>query len=140
MAMDKVLLDTDMFSEILKGINPQVASRSAAYREVFGKYTISVITVMEIIKGLHKVQRESQIDIFIQGLHKLEVLQVDSLIAETAGRIYADLERRGQTIGYADPLIAATALHHKRVLVTGNQSHYQRIQALGYPLKLDNWR
>jgi hypothetical protein len=26
------------------------------------------------------------------------------------------------------------------VLVTGNQNHYLRIQALGYGLKLDNWR
>ncbi|MGH9956676.1 MAG: hypothetical protein ACREBC_06050, partial [Pyrinomonadaceae bacterium] len=26
------------------------------------------------------------------------------------------------------------------VLVTGNTFHYQRIQALGYPLQLDNWK
>jgi len=37
-------------------------------------------------------------------------------------------------------MIAAIALRHGLVLVTGNTDHYQRIQALGYPLKLDNWR
>ncbi len=130
MAMDKVLLDTDIFSEILKGVNSQVASRSSAYLAVLGRYSISVITVMEIVKGFHKVQRESRINTFLQGLGKLEIFPIESLIAETAGRIYADLERRGQTIGCADPLIAATALHHQRILVTGNQSHYQQIQAL----------
>jgi predicted nucleic acid-binding protein len=38
------------------------------------------------------------------------------------------------------PMIAAIALRHSLTLVTGNLSHYQRIQALGYGLKLDNWR
>ena len=31
-------------------------------------------------------------------------------------------------------MIAAIALHHGLELVTGNTSHYQRIQQLGYPL------
>ena len=52
----------------------------------------------------------------------------------------ADLERTGQPIGFADAMIAATALQHNLTLVTGNISHYQRIQGLGYSLKLDNWR
>ncbi len=60
--------------------------------------------------------------------------------AVLAGRIYADLERIGQPIGYPDSMIAAIALQRDQTLVTGNLSHYQRIQALGYPLRLDNWR
>jgi tRNA(fMet)-specific endonuclease VapC len=46
----------------------------------------------------------------------------------------------GQPIGRADPMIAAIALRYDFTLVTGNLSHYQRIQALGYGIKLDNWR
>jgi len=34
----------------------------------------------------------------------------------------------------------ATALHHNLVLVTGNTALYQRLQALGYDLRLDDWR
>ncbi|BAY77258.1 PilT-like protein [Nostoc linckia NIES-25] len=60
--------------------------------------------------------------------------------AELAGRIYADLERTGQPIGLADAIIAAIAIQQNLTLVSGNRSHYQRIQALGYNLKLDNWR
>ncbi len=74
------------------------------------------------------------------GLKESEVLAFDRECAEVAGRIYADLLRAGQPIGRADPMIAATAIRHQRVLVTGNMDRYQRIQALGYPLKLDNWR
>src|SRR5207237_7671229 len=69
-----------------------------------------------------------------------EVLGFDQPAAELAGRIWGDLERTGQPIGLADPVIAAIALTHSLELVTGNTSHYQRIQQLGYPLTLVNWR
>jgi predicted nucleic acid-binding protein len=67
-------------------------------------------------------------------------LTLDGQTAELAGWIYGDLERTGQTIGRADPMIAAIALQHGLSLVTGNQAHFRRIAALGYPLKLENWR
>jgi hypothetical protein len=37
-------------------------------------------------------------------------------------------------------MIAAIALAHRLDLVTGNTSHYQRIEQLGYSLTLANWR
>lgn len=37
-------------------------------------------------------------------------------------------------------MIAAIALHHGLELVTGNTAHFQRIQQLGYPLTVANWR
>jgi predicted nucleic acid-binding protein len=40
----------------------------------------------------------------------------------------------------ADPMIAAIAIQHSLDLVTGNASHFQRIQQLGYPLTLTTWR
>lgn len=138
--MDKALLDTDIFSEILKGIAPQVAAQATAYRTIFGRYTISTITVLEIVKGLHKMQRKDRIEQFLDGLTAVDILTLDVPGAELAGCIYADLERTGQPIGRADPIIAAIAIRHDLVLITGNQTHYQRIQDLGYSLRLDNWR
>jgi tRNA(fMet)-specific endonuclease VapC len=138
--LDKALLDTDIFSEVLKGIDPHVVAQAIAYRAIFGRYTISTITVLEIVKGLHKMQREDRIQQFLDGLTTIDALTLDVQSAEVAGRIYADLERTGQSIGRADPIIAAIALEHGLTLITGNQAHYQRIQDLGYELKLDNWR
>jgi len=40
----------------------------------------------------------------------------------------------------ADPMIAALAIEHGLDLITGNTAHFQRIQKLGYPLSLVNWR
>lgn len=138
--MDKVLLDTDIFSEILKGIDRNVVTRATAYHSALGRYTISVITVMEIVKGFHRLRREDRVQQFLAGLPTLELLTLNSESSILAGRIYADLERAGQPIGRADPMVAAIALHHGLTLVTGNLSHYQRVQARGYDLKLDNWR
>lgn len=138
--MDRALLDTDIFSEILKGVNRTVITRVVAYRAIWGRYTISTITVMEIVKGLHKIRREDEIQRFLGGLSTVELLTLDLQSAELAGRIYADLERTGQPIGRADPMIAAIALQHGLTLVTGNLSHYRRIESLGYKIKLENWR
>lgn len=138
--MPKSMLDTDIFSEILKGVDPVVAQRATTYRAMFGHYTLSVITIMEIVKGLHKVGREERIQQFLLGLPQVEILALDERSAELAGRIFADLERTGQPIGRADPMVAATALQHGLTLVTGNTTHYQRIHDLGYPLVIENWR
>ena len=76
--MDKALLDTDMFSEILKGIDQRVVAKAVVYRSTFGHYTISVITVMEIVKGFHKLQREDRLEQFLAGLPTVELLTLDS--------------------------------------------------------------
>jgi tRNA(fMet)-specific endonuclease VapC len=68
------------------------------------------------------------------------LLPFDQPAAELAGRIAGDLERIGQTIGVTDTMIAAIALEKGLELVTGNTSDFQRVQQLGYPLILVNWR
>ncbi len=138
--MDKALLDTDMLSEILKGRNPTVVQRAAAYKKIFNQLTTSVITVMEIVAGFHKVSRKDALKKFLTSLNAGEVLAFDQPCAEIAGRIYADLKRTGQPIGRADTMIAAIALNHSLTLATGNTHHYKRVQTLGYPLQIDNWR
>ncbi|MFM6081388.1 MAG: PIN domain-containing protein [Dolichospermum sp.] len=138
--MKKVLLDTDIFSEIRKGINPVVFNRAKFYLWEFGFYTISMITVTEIVKGWHKLKREDKIEQFLIDIKAAEILTLDQKSSELSGRISADLEKIGQPIGLADSLIASIAIANNLVLVTGNTAHYQRIQKLGYELNLDNWR
>jgi tRNA(fMet)-specific endonuclease VapC len=138
--LDKALLDTDTFSEILKRVDAQVVRRATDYRSQFGVYTISTITIVEIVKGLHKVQREERLREFLKGLSAVEVITLDLSSAELAGRIYADLERTGQPIGRADPMIAAIANRNGITLIIGNTTHYERIKNLNYDLRLGNWR
>ncbi|MGA2703650.1 MAG: PIN domain-containing protein [Isosphaeraceae bacterium] len=137
--MNKSLLDTDILSEIGKGIDPTVARHAAAYLSAFGRYTLSAVTVAEAIWGLEKRQSFRRLNAFRASLPSMEVLPFADA-ADLAGRIGAGLDRIGQPIGLADTMIAAIALEHGLELVTGNTSDFQRVQQFGYPLTLSNWR
>ena len=138
--MNKALLDTDILSEVSKGIDPNVIRNATAYRNAIGHYTLSTVTVMEIVRGFQKNQSARRLQTFLTAIASEEVLAFDQPSAELAGRIAGDLERIGRPIGLADTMIAAIALHHGLELATGNTSHFQRVQQLGYPLTLVNWR
>lgn len=138
--MNKALLDTDTLSELGRAINPTVMRHGTAYLADFGRYTVSVITVMEIVRGLTKKRATKQLQAFLAVISSQEVLIFDQAAAELAGHIEGELERAGQPIGRADPMIAASALVNGLELVTGNTAHYQRIQQLGHPLVLNDWR
>jgi tRNA(fMet)-specific endonuclease VapC len=138
--VNKALLDTDTYSEVLKAVNPTVTQNAATYRQQHGAYSLSVVFVIEIVYGFQRVQNHRRLHDFLAAVAQEEVISLEYPAAELAGRIAGDLDRTGQTIGKADPIIAAIALHHSVELVTGKTSHYQRIQRLGYPLALANWR
>ena len=138
--MNRALIETDIFSEITKGVNPTVAAHAAAYRQAFSRYTISAVSYMEMVRGYQKKQATRPLRNFLVAVASEEVIPFDRASAELAGRIAGELERIGHPIGLADPMIAALALTHGLELVTGNTAHFQRVQQLGYPLTLTNWR
>lgn len=110
------------------------------YRNVFGRNTIAAISVTEVVTGLTRTQHMPQLEAFRRTLAAVEVLSIGAPEADLAGQITGALIRGGDTIGVVDPLIAAVAITHDLVLVTGNANHFQRIQQLGYPLTPANWR
>jgi len=136
----KSLLDTDILSEVLKSKDVRVLARARAYLADHGAYSLSTITVMEVVKGLSRKSREDAISRFLSVVDVSDVMKLDKVSAELAGRIYADLERAGRDIGVADVLIAAIAIHHGMTLVTGNASDYVHIQEAGYALRIESWR
>lgn len=138
--MDRVLLDTDIMSEVIKGKDAVVGERAAGYISAFGRLTVATPTVMEIVRGFRNAGRA---ELFSEALrllrfHEIPAFDVDAAIL--AGEIDGDLMRSGQPLGRIDPMLAAIALARGLVLVTGNTGHYTRIQALGYELRRDNWR
>jgi tRNA(fMet)-specific endonuclease VapC len=138
--LNKVLLDTDILSEIIKGVDQTVPGHATGYRRAFGHYTLSAISVMEIVQGFQKNQSARRLQAFLASLAAQEVIEFDQEDGELAGRIAGELERVGRPIGTADSMIAAIALRQQLELVTGNTAHFQRVQQIGYPLTLSNWR
>jgi tRNA(fMet)-specific endonuclease VapC len=52
-----------------------------------------------------------------------------------AGKIRAELQKKGDSIGAMDMMIAAHARATKRTLVTNNENHLSRVSNL----KIENW-
>jgi len=138
--MEKALVDTDIWLEIVRGVNPTVQARANAYWALHGTFTLSVITVAEVVRGLARRQRADLLAQWRADVERLEILPLDYTAAELAGELYARLELAGVPIGRLDPLLAATALRHQLALVTGNVRHFQRVAELGYPLEIVSWR
>lgn len=136
----RTLVDTDIWSEIFKGKNATVLARAAAYLSQHGRFTLTAVTVFEVIQGLQRVQRASRIDAFREMLEDIEVLELDQECADLAAVIYGELERLGRGIDVGDAQNAAIALCHRVGVATGNVRHYSRVQELGYPLVVQNWR
>lgn len=138
--MSKAILDTDIASELIKGANQKVVARKDEYLAVEKHYYLTTMTVMEIVKGLTKNQSETKLANFIKSLESIPILTLDLNTSILAGQILASLERAGRPIGNIDPVIAAIAIAHDFILISGNTKHYNNIVELGYPLKLQNWR
>lgn len=138
--MNRTLLDTDILSEVLKRRDANVAANSVAYLAEHGRLTLSSITVLEVVRGFRRKNREAELSSFERSLTDCEVLPFDDAAGRLAGRIYADLETRGRPIGMPDVMIAAIAVQHRVVLATGNFSHFEVVRAVGYSLAIENWR
>ena len=94
---------------------------------------LSAITIAEIVSGIAKVKREgarhraSDLSDWLRTLLHLygdRVLAFDTPAAEIAGAL-SDLARsRGQSPGFADIAIGATAQRHHLTVLTGNIRHF----------------
>ena len=68
-------------------------------------------------------------------LERIRIAALDRDADRHYGRIRAQLEREGKTIGANDLMIAAHALALDAVLVTGNVDEFKRVKGL----KVENW-
>ena len=64
--MNKSLLDSDIVSEIGKAIDPVAARNATAYRQAFGRYTITAVSVQDVVCSL--IPRSENIEL-CQGSH-----------------------------------------------------------------------
>jgi tRNA(fMet)-specific endonuclease VapC len=130
----KYLLDTDTFSEMVKGINPGITKRMATLKT--GDAALSVITRGEIVFGL---QVKSPKPLVKQRMDRLlgaiETLPMITDAASYYGELRAHLRNLGTSIGPNDLWIAAHARTLNLILVTNNTSEFSRVPKM----KLDNW-
>ncbi len=138
--MKKAILDTDILSEVMRAKNSRVAWNASDYLKEHNRFTLSTMTVSEMVMGWHKIKDEKRTNAILAFFELQDIIPIGVEEAIVAGKILGDLERLGISIGLMDPFIAGTAIVAQLPLVTGNTRHFSRIVDLGYPLQLQNWR
>jgi tRNA(fMet)-specific endonuclease VapC len=118
------LLNTSVCVEILRGRVGRALPRTM-------DCCLSTIVTAELWTGVERnptniVQREMLEDF----LSLFRVVAFDTEAATHYGRIRADLEGRGQSIGPMDLLIAAHARSMEATLITGNANEFRRVAGL----------
>ena len=129
-AMAAYLLDSSVCVMILRG------RTAVADLPPPPEAAISGIVAAELWAGAMKATRSSEADRLQELLEFFPVLDFTQAAARSYGEIRADLERRGQTIGPLDLLIAAHALSLGAILVTGNVREFKRVKGL----KVQAWK
>ncbi len=101
-----------------------------------GEIGVSTITVSElqygVVKSKNRKLNKQRVENF---LSPLEIIPYDEIAANTYGDIRNRLEKRGESIGPLDMLIAAHALSRNLVLITNNEKEFKRVKNL----KVKNW-
>ena len=121
------ILDTDVCVELLRG-NKRLLERRRSETDAV---VTSWITACELYYGAERSARREANRVAVSDLLRATtILPLNHLAARWFGTLRARLEHEGRRIEDADLLIAALALSHGAVLVTGNTGHLRRIGEL----------
>lgn len=122
MTGNKVLLDTNIISEWLKG-DRKIADKIDQAEGVY----IPAIVIGEMLYGArYSTQVERNIEVITRITEQYQVLIVDSATAALYGIVKAGLRKKGKPIPENDIWIASIALQHSLTLVTRDK-HFQEI-------------
>ena len=129
-ANGRFLLDTNIIIALLEG-DVNVAARLDQAPEVF----IPAVALGELFFGAAKSGRPSE------NTHRVEqfatgraIVACDLAVAREYGRLKQRLREKGRPLPENDIWIAATAQHHKMVLVTRDR-HFREVE----DLKTEDW-
>ena len=127
-----ILLDTNVVIAFFNG-NQEVLKRIQAE---IGRIALSTLVVAELDYGAKASQKAKE---NIEKLHRfvdiVQVVPFDLECAKIFGTIKSKLRKLGKPTGETDALIAATAMFHKALLITGNRKHFENIDGL----KVESW-
>lgn len=126
--MLRYLLDTNLCIRVLRNRPEGLRARFNAEAEAL---CISTIVLTELLHGAEKsarpIENRREVEHFAA---RLGVLPFDADAASHSAEIRATLERRGQSIGAYDLLIAGQARSRGLIVVTGNLGEFTRVDGL----------
>jgi len=130
----KYLLDTDVFSLMVKGQDEAINTRMQTLTK--GEAVLSVITTGEYFYGIAHAPMSALREKRAQRLMDFfGVLPLDADVSISYGDIRADLRKKGTPIGPNDLWLAAQAKMHGLIMVTRSTREFKRVKGL----KVEDW-
>ena len=134
--MSLYVLDTDTFTLWLRG-QPRICGRILAHDPA--ELCTSIVTIEEILSGWYTQIRRAKNDEQMARAYAAlqQTLEIGSRIPILAfdraaiGR-FKELRKQSRRVGANDLKIAATVMEHDAVLVTRNQSDFEKIPGLAF--------
>jgi tRNA(fMet)-specific endonuclease VapC len=125
-----IILDADVIIRGEKGafdLQRWVAGRPS------DQFEVAAITVAELWHGVeraagaHRAKRQQYLETLLTSL---PILPYTKRTAHEHARLWAELESRGQMIGFYDVIVAATALEHGSDVATFNRRPFAQVKGL----------
>ena len=130
----RYMLDTNICIYAIKHKPEQVFMRLQEHDPI--DICISSVTYAELVHGVEKSKAIEKNRVALALLlANIEIMNFDSLAAESYGKIRADLEKAGTPIGPLYMMIAGHAKALGYTVVTNNTKEFARVKGL----KLENW-
>ena len=130
------LFDTDTLSNVVKQKPSGRLLQKLEEMPIAFQYT-SAINVGEIYYGANRSSKKKQI---LKAFEKMvfpnvNILPFDRQSGQVFGMLKAELEKRGIGCSEPDLRIAAVAIQHSLILITGNTKYFKNIPGL----RIENW-
>lgn len=131
----KYLLDNNVCIDYLTGRHPTVVSRVKESSPE--DLCLSSLVVAELRYGADKSARRRHNHQLLDTLvSEIPIKDFDTHAATACGKLRANLEKKGVTVGANDMLIGAHALSLGLVLVSDNLREFRRVKGL----QVESWR
>ena len=129
------ILDTNICVRFLRGEESVV--RRLLDADENDDLRIPAMVEGELFYGVEKSERRDENREKVKSLLAfLAVCHADDETMEKFGELKAKAEAAGRRVDDADVIIAATAMRHGALLVTGNTRHFSRFDGL----EIEDWR
>ena len=114
-----VLIDSDIFIEVLRARDQGILSRWSALADSSSPILVSPVTIAEIGAGAFEHERETIARLFAP----LTCVPIDRKIGQLAGE-FLRLYSKSCGLKIADAFVAASAVQYQAALWTRNRKHY----------------
>ena len=128
------MLDTNICSYIIRNKPQSIKSK---LQEVEENHTVALssIVVSELLYGATKKDSPKLMRIVSAFIDNFIIYDYSKVSAQSYANIRTDLEKKGNTIGANDLLIASHSLSLGAILITNNTREFERVEKLS----LEDW-